>query len=44
VRAISAWLRVLNPRSEQDAFRVLLYVIAGFVVIIVLILVLRALL
>jgi hypothetical protein len=36
---------VLNPlRSEDAAFRVLLYVIAVFVVIIVLILALRALL
>jgi hypothetical protein len=36
---------VLNPlRSEQDAFRVLLYVIAVFIGIIVLILALRALL
>ena len=36
---------MLNPlRSEADAFRVLLYVIAGFVVIVVVILALRALL
>jgi hypothetical protein len=36
---------VLNPlRSEEAAFRVLLYVIAAFVVIIALILGLRALL
>jgi hypothetical protein len=36
---------VLNPlRSEDEAFRVLVYVIAAFVVIVVLILALRALL
>ncbi len=36
---------MLNPlRSEEAAFRVLLYVIAAFVVIVVLILTLRALL
>ena len=36
---------MLNPlRSEGDAFRVLLYVIAGFVVIIALIEILRAIL
>jgi hypothetical protein len=36
---------VLNPiRSEEEAFRVLLYVIVAFVVIIALILALRALL
>jgi hypothetical protein len=36
---------VLNPlRSEDDAFRVLLYVIAVFVVIIALIVILRAIL
>jgi hypothetical protein len=35
---------VLNPlRSEGEAFRLLLYVIAGFAVIIVLIVVARAL-
>jgi hypothetical protein len=34
---------MLNPlRSEDDAFRVLLYVIAGFAVIIALIVILRA--
>jgi len=36
---------MLNPlRSEDDAFRVLLYVIAGFVAIVAVILLLRALL
>jgi hypothetical protein len=36
---------VLNPlRSEDDAFRVLLYVIAAFVAIVAVILLLRALL
>jgi hypothetical protein len=36
---------VLNPlRSEDEAFRLLLYVIAVFVVIVVVILVLRAVL
>jgi len=36
---------VLNPlRSEGDAFRVLLYVIAAFVAIVAVILLLRALL
>jgi hypothetical protein len=36
---------VLNPlRSEDDAFRLLLYAIAVFAVIIVLILILRAIL
>ncbi len=36
---------MLNPlRSEDDAFRVLLYVIAVFVVIIALIVILRAIL
>ncbi len=36
---------MLNPlRSEEDAFRVLLYVIAVFVVIIALIVILRAIL
>jgi hypothetical protein len=35
---------MLNPlRSEEDAFRVLLYVLAGFVVIIALIEIARAL-
>jgi hypothetical protein len=36
---------VLNPlRSEDEAFRLLLYVIATFVVIVVIVVVLRALL
>lgn len=36
---------MLNPlRSEDDAFRVLLYVIAGFVAIVVLIVLARTLL
>ncbi len=36
---------MLNPlRSEDDAFRVLLYVIAAFAVIIALIVILRAIL
>jgi hypothetical protein len=35
---------VLNPlRSEREAFRLLLYVIAGFAVIIVIVLLARAL-